>query len=147
MEHISEVIRTITRRLFPYMLLYGCYLISHGHLSPGGGFQGGVIFAAALILLALVEGVKVTEKRFREGILSSLKNIGMLNFIIIGMIGMAIHGFFLANFIPPQITDKIPNGGMILILNLTIAFMVAAGITVIFYRLIRHSTPRRFFDD
>ena len=66
MDKISPIVKIFTRKLFPFILLYGCYLISHGHLSPGGGFQGGVIFGSAIILLGLVEGVKLTEKSFKE---------------------------------------------------------------------------------
>ena len=118
------------------MLLYGCYLISHGHLSPGGGFQGGVIFGSAIILLALVEGVKVTEQRFRENLLSLVKNIGMLIFVSMGFIGMLLGYAFLADFMPRGAIGTVPSAGLILFLNLTIGFMVGTGIAVVFYRLV-----------
>ena len=137
MNRNSEIVRIFTRKLFPFMLLYGCYLISHGHLSPGGGFQGGVIFGSALILLCLVEGVKVAEKRFRENILSLVKNIGMLIFVMMGFIGMFLGNYFLSDFMPRGEIGTVPSGGLILFLNLTIAFMVGTGIAVVFYRLIR----------
>lgn len=119
------------------MLLYGCYLISHGHLSPGGGFQGGVIFGSALILLGLVEGVRVAEKRFKENLLSLTKNIGMLIFILIGFTGLFFGGYFLSDFMPRGEIGAVPSAGLILFLNLTIGFMVGTGIAVIFYRSAR----------
>ncbi|RLE12077.1 hypothetical protein DRI96_05140, partial [Candidatus Aerophobetes bacterium] len=46
----------VSRKLVPYILIFGLYLISYGHLSPGGGFQGGVVLASGIILLALARG-------------------------------------------------------------------------------------------
>ena len=138
MIKISSIVKIFTRKLFPFILLYGCYLISHGHLSPGGGFQGGVIFGSAIILLGLVEGVQLTEKRFREDLLSLTKNIGMLIFILIGFVGMFVGGYFLSDFIPRGKIGTVPSAGLIFFLNLTIGFMVGTGIAVIFYRTIKH---------
>ncbi len=138
MDRTSKIVRIFTRKLFPFILLYGCYLISHGHLSPGGGFQGGVMFGAAIILLGLVEGVRVTEKRFREDLLSLTKNIGMLIFILVGFAGMFLGYSFLAGFLPTGQVGTVPSAGLVLFLNLTIGFMVGTGIAVIFYRTIRH---------
>lgn len=137
MRRVSEVVRIFTRKLFPFMLLYGCYLISHGHLSPGGGFQGGVIFGSAIILLALVEGVKVTQRRFQEKTLSLIKNIGMLVFVLMGFTGMFLGYHFLSDFIPRGQIGTVPSAGLILFLNLTIGFMVGTGIAVVYYRLVK----------
>lgn len=138
MDRISPIVKIFTRKLFPFVLLYGCYLISHGHLSPGGGFQGGVIFGAAIILLGLVEGVKQTEKRFKEELLSLTKNIGMLIFILVGFVGVFLGYSFLSDFLPRGEVGIVPSAGFMFFLNLTIGFMVGTGIAVIFYRTIRH---------
>lgn len=140
MDRISPIVKTFTRKLFPFILLYGCYLISHGHLSPGGGFQGGVIFGSAIILLGLVEGVKLTEKRFKEDFLSLTKNIGMLIFILLGFVGILLGYFFLSDFLPRGEVGTVPSAGFILFLNLTIGFMVGTGIAVIFYRTVKHGS-------
>jgi len=138
MHRISPIVKIFTRKLFPFILLYGCYLISHGHLTPGGGFQGGVIFGSAIILLGLVEGVKLTENRFKEDFLSLTKNIGMLIFILLGFVGMFLGYSFLSDFLPRGEVGTVPSAGFILFLNLTIGFMVGTGIAVIFYRTVRH---------
>ena len=140
MDRTSKVVKTFTRKLFPFILLFGCYLISHGHLSPGGGFQGGVIFGSAIILLGLVEGVRLTERRFREDLLSLIKNVGMLTFILIGFTGILFGYFFLSDFLPKGEAGTVPSAGLILFLNLTIGFMVGTGIAVIFYRLVKHGS-------
>ncbi|NQT29373.1 MAG: sodium:proton antiporter [Candidatus Saganbacteria bacterium] len=140
MDKTSSIVKIFTRKLFPFILLFGCYLISFGHLSPGGGFQGGVILGSAIILLGLVEGVKVTEKRFGEEFLSLTKNIGMLFFILIGFTGIGLGYFFLSDFLPRGDVGSVPNTGLILFLNLIIGFMVGTGIAVIFYRIVRHGS-------
>ncbi|MBU0687338.1 MAG: hypothetical protein KKB81_05750 [Candidatus Margulisbacteria bacterium] len=140
MKQISQVVLIITRKLFPFMLLYGCYLISHGHLSPGGGFQGGVIFGSAIILLGLVEGVALTEKRFRENLLSFIKNLGMVTFIVIGFGGILAGSYFLSDWLPKGAVGTVPSAGQMLLLNLTIGFMVGTGIAVVFYRMINYGS-------
>ena len=140
MDRTSKIVKIFTRKLFPFILLYGCYLISHGHLSPGGGFQGGVIFGSAIVLLGLVEGVRITEKRFREDLLSLIKNIGMLIFILTGFTAMILGYSFLSDFLPQGEVGAVPSAGLILFLNLTIGFMVGTGIAVIFYRTVRHGS-------
>ena len=140
MDRTSAIVKIFARKLFPFILLYGCYLISHGHLSPGGGFQGGVIFGSAIILLGLVEGVKLTEKRFKEDFLSLTKNIGMLIFILMGFAGILLGYFFLSDFLPRGEVGTVPSAGFILFLNLTIGFMVGTGIAVIFYRTVKHGS-------
>lgn len=138
MDRTSAIVKIFTRKLFPFILLYGCYLISHGHLTPGGGFQGGVMFGAAIILLGLVEGVRITERRFKEDLLSLIKNMGMVVFILLGFAGMFLGYSFLSDFLPRGEVGTVPSAGLILFLNLTIGFMVGTGIAVIFYRTVRH---------
>ena len=68
----SKIIKTIAQKLFPFIVLFGFYLISHGHLSPGGGFQGGVVLGTAIILLALSHSIEKTEKKFMSRWLNML---------------------------------------------------------------------------
>ena len=143
MRGISKIVKIFTRKLFPFILLFGCYLISHGHVSPGGGFQGGVMFGSAIILLGLVEGVSVTQKRFTEDNLSLVKNLGMLLFILSGLLSVLLGYYFLADFLPRGEAGAVPSTGFILILNLIAGFMVGTGIAVIFYRLVKHIMPRK----
>ena len=73
----SKIIRTIVQKLFPFIVLFGLYLISHGHLSPGGGFQGGVVIGTAIILLALSYGIEKTVKKFENKRLRMLEKLGI----------------------------------------------------------------------
>lgn len=120
------------------MMLFGIYLTLHGHLSPGGGFQGGVVIGTAIIFLALSYGIKEIGNRFKYHSLSILEKVAILAFIFLGLTGIFFGYSFLKNFLPLGQRGCIASGGLMLPLNLVISAKVAAGITGIFYALVRY---------
>lgn len=133
----SKIIRTIVQKLFPFIVLFGFYLISHGHLSPGGGFQGGVVLGTAIILLALSHGIEQMEKKFESRWLSMLEKFGILAFIFSGFLGIFLGHSFLSNFLQLGKPGQFASGGLMLFFNMFIGIKVAAGISAIFYALVR----------
>lgn len=133
----SKIIRTMAQKLFPFIMLFGFYLISHGHLSPGGGFQGGVVLGTAIILLALSHNIEQTEKKFKSRWLNMLEKLGILTLIFLGFLGMLLGYSFLSNFLPLGKPGQIASGGLMLLFNIAIGIKVAAGISAIFYALVR----------
>ncbi len=131
----STIIKTISRKLFPFILLFGVYLVSYGHLSPGGGFQGGVVIGSAIILLSLSQGTSKTEERFRKNVLSIMESIGPLLFMVFGFGGILFGFHFLKDFLPKGESGGFSGSGFILGLNLIIGLKVGAAISVIFYSL------------
>ncbi len=134
----SKIIKTIAQKLFPFIVLFGFYLISHGHLSPGGGFQGGVVLGTAIILLALSHSIEQTEKKFKSRWLNMLEKLGILTLIFLGFLGIFLGHSFLSNFLPLGKPGQIASGGLMLIFNLAIGIKIAAGVSVIFYALVRY---------
>jgi len=134
----SKIIRTIVQKLFPFIVLFGFYLISHGHLSPGGGFQGGVVLSTAIILLALSHSIEQTEKKFKSRWLNILEKLGILTLIFLGLLGIFFGYSFLGNFLPLGKPGQIASGGLMLPFNIAIGLKVAAGISAIFYALIKY---------
>ena len=134
----SKIIRTIAQKLFPFIMLFGFYLISHGHLSPGGGFQGGVVLGTAIILLALSNSIEQTEKKFKSRWLNMLEKLGILTLIFLGFLGIFFGYSFLGNFLPLGNPGEIASGGLMLLFNVAIGIKVAAGVSVIFYALVRY---------
>jgi len=134
----SKIIRTIAQKLFPFIVLFGLYLISHGHLSPGGGFQGGVVISTAIILLALSHSIEQTEKKFKSRWLNMLEKLGILTLIFLGFLGIFFGYSFLGNFLPLGNPGEIASGGLMLLFNVAIGIKVAAGVSVIFYALVRY---------
>jgi len=134
----SKIIRTIAQKLFPFIILFGFYLISYGHLSPGGGFQGGVVLGTAIILLALSYSIEQTEKKFKSRWLNMLEKLGILTLIFLGFLGIFFGYSFLGNFLPLGNPGEIASGGLMLLFNVAIGIKVAAGVSVIFYALVRY---------
>jgi multicomponent Na+:H+ antiporter subunit B len=93
----GELLTTGTRLLLPLILLFGAYVFSHGHLTPGGGFQGGAILASAMLLLLLSN----PAKRFGHRLITLVESTAGLSFVFIGILGLLLAGGFLDNRILP----------------------------------------------
>ena len=90
----SRVLEAVCRLFVPFMVLFAFYVVIHGHDSPGGGFQGGVILAAAVILVRLVRGEETALGLGRRGALV-LSCLGPACYAGIGLLAMAWGGNFL----------------------------------------------------
>jgi multicomponent Na+:H+ antiporter subunit B len=91
----SLIIQTAVRMLVPFIQLFGLYVIVHGHYSPGGGFQGGVILGASFVLLALAYDLDFSRKYMSERINGVLSNSGALIFTGTGVLCAIFGGLFL----------------------------------------------------
>ncbi len=89
----SEIVQTGARLLVGPMLLFGIYIFVHGHLTPGGGFQGGAVVASAVLLLLLAD----SDRALPHAFLSWLESASGAGFVIVGLFGLAFAGSFLAN--------------------------------------------------
>lgn len=89
------ILRVITKLLTPFILLFGFYVIMHGEISPGGGFQGGVILAAAFILYSLVFGVHEGRRICSRRLSDILACMGVLIYAGVGVTTMLLGGKFL----------------------------------------------------
>jgi multicomponent Na+:H+ antiporter subunit B len=127
----------ISRKLVPFILLFGLYLISYGHLSPGGGFQGGVVLASGIILLFLSHGFTLVQRSFPERRLNLTELVMVFFFLLLGLAGLLLGKYFLGNILPLGEAGDIPSAGFILLLNMIIGLKVGAGITLICFYLFR----------
>ncbi|MDA1353467.1 MAG: Na(+)/H(+) antiporter subunit B [bacterium] len=91
----SSIVRTACRIMIPMMQLFALYVVAHGHHSPGGGFQGGVILGASVILLAISEGLSDGLKRITLKNTIKWSAIGVLIYSGIGTFSMLLGGNFL----------------------------------------------------
>ncbi len=89
------IIKTVCRILIPFIQIYALYVVAHGDFSPGGGFQGGVIFGSSLILIAIAYNLKTLMKRISEKFLGVFSAIGVLIYVGIGALAMFMGGHFL----------------------------------------------------
>ncbi|SHH18138.1 Na(+)/H(+) antiporter subunit B [Thermosipho atlanticus] len=115
------VLRVSVEILLPLIFLFGAYVFIHGHLTPGGGFPGGTIIAAGILLLYLSSeefNLSKTSK-FVEGFAGSL-------YIILGLVGLAVGGIFLVNFLPTGVIGTLFSAGIVPIVYILIGFKVGA---------------------
>ncbi len=129
------IVRTIARLLTPFIQLFGLYVIMHGHASPGGGFQGGVIIGASFILLALALGLPEAKERLKESVRLPLESTGVSLYALIGIACILAGGYFLqyrmAVLFPPHVVSEI----LISAVEIGIGITVMAMIVTIFYSM------------
>ena len=141
---LSPIVRTVAALIFPFILIFSFYVIMHGHLTPGGGFQGGAIGASAIVMLIVAYGAMRTEKQVSEGTLSLFESLGGLTFVIIGLLGLVlVTETLLANFLADSsyIFGELPSfgsntgilnsGGTLPILNLAVGMKVIGGLAAV----------------
>jgi len=91
----SIIITTLCKLLIPVIQLYGLYVIMHGHSSPGGGFQGGVILGASFILLVISHGLDEVKKRMSEKLNTIFCSFGLLIYAGLGVLALIFGGNYL----------------------------------------------------
>jgi multicomponent Na+:H+ antiporter subunit B len=89
------IIKAAVRMLVPFAQLFGLYVVVHGHYSPGGGFQGGVILGAAFIMLALAFDMKTSQQYMTIGVNAAFNNLGAAIFVGVGVLCALFGGLFL----------------------------------------------------
>lgn len=139
---LSKIVKTISSILFPFITIYGLYIIMHGHLTPGGGFQGGAIVASGVIMLLVAYGSVNIVKKVKEKHLSILESVGAIFFISLAFFGLGVGGIFFKNFLVKNgpIFEEIHWGinpgylntaGMIPLMNLAVGLKVLTGLSAI----------------
>ena len=91
----SEILQTATKILVPVIFLFGAYIFINGHLTPGGGFQGGAVIASGLVLLFMAN----PNMKINHRLISFIESISGLSFVFIGILGILLAGGFLDNSI------------------------------------------------
>jgi multicomponent Na+:H+ antiporter subunit B len=131
----SLVLYTGCRLLFPLILVFGSYIFIHGHLTPGGGFQGGAIIASGFLLIYL--GCR--ERRISRVASDLAESLGGLTFVVIGLFGLIFGGYFLLNFLPKGTANTLFSAGIIPIIYIAIGFKVGSELASIIDNLIEES--------
>ena len=91
----NPIVLLISRMVSPFIMLFALYVIFHGHYSPGGGFQGGTMLAASLILIRLTAGTEIAQLQFKKSWGIILGSIGVLIYFSTGLVAMLLGGNFL----------------------------------------------------
>lgn len=135
----SPIVLLGSRLLTPYIMVFGWYVIIHGHYSPGGGFQGGALLAASILLIRVAGGRQIAKLQIQEFATTPLAIIGVLIYFLTGLTAMITGGYFLDY-------GQLPIPGMdpaylrytgILIIEVGIGLAVMAILVMIYDNLVR----------
>jgi multicomponent Na+:H+ antiporter subunit B len=132
---MSLIVKRITRLSASLIFLYGVYIVLHGHLTPGGGFAGGVIIALSFIHLVLAFGKAAVFRRAGEAAVSLFESLGALLFLGIALVGLGCGGYFFLNVLPKGRPFTLFSSGIIILSNIAICIKVGAGLLAVFLAL------------
>jgi multicomponent Na+:H+ antiporter subunit B len=93
------ILRVVAKLLMPFMLLFAIYVQFHADFGPGGGFQAGVIAAAAIVFYALIFGLGAGQRLAPEWVVEKMLAAGVLVYAGVGLAGMALGGNYLDYFV------------------------------------------------
>ncbi|RCW61025.1 MULTISPECIES: Na(+)/H(+) antiporter subunit B [Halanaerobium] len=131
-KEASLILNTGIKIIFPLLLLAGAYIFIHGHLSPGGGFQGGAVIATAFLLKMLAD----YKFEIKEKSITLVESAAGIVFVGLGLYGLITRGSFLENFLATGTVGELFSGGTIAVIYTAIAFKVGAELTNIVKSLI-----------
>lgn len=127
----TEVMRSLAGALVPLTVVLGAYVVAHGHLTPGGGFQGGVALAGAL-LFAYVGGRALAARRAEPiGLAEVTEAVGAAGFALVGLGGLIFGAAFLNNFLGHGSKGALLSGGTIPLGNLAVGIEVAGAFALV----------------
>ena len=130
------VLKVMAKLLIPFILLFGFYVQMHGDYGPGGGFQAGVIIAAAFILYAIVFDVKTARRVAPMAVLVSIACVGVLLYAGVGVANLIYGGRFLEYGVLAHEAAQGNHIG-ILIVEIGVGMTVAAVMMIIFFSFAR----------
>ena len=132
---MSLIVRTATRLVTGFILIFGLYIITYGHITPGGGFAGGVILALGLVLTLLAFGKMFVDEHALIGQdgFKAADVIGAGLFLTIALLGYFFstaeaQPAFFVNWVPHGTPFNLWSGGMLLFCNFAIGLKVGAGL-------------------
>jgi len=143
MSEMSKIVRTLSNITFPFIMVFGLYVIAHGHLTPGGGFQGGAVAASGCAMLIVAYGSTWIFEKIKVSRLSTFESLGALGFIGVAFFGLIFGGYFFNNFlvrtgilfnIVPETGftgSEINTAGVLPLMNFAVGVKVIAGLFAI----------------
>jgi multicomponent Na+:H+ antiporter subunit B len=128
----SDAVRTAGGALAPVLLLFGLWVISFGYITPGGGFQGGVLASAGALLLWLAGSYRIFQRSAPETLLDAAEGLGAAGYVAVGLLGMAAGAAFLANTLGLGSAGTLASGGTIAALNWVAGVEVTAAFVLLY---------------
>jgi multicomponent Na+:H+ antiporter subunit B len=132
----SDAVRLVGLALVGPTVLLGLYVIAHGYLTPGGGFQGGVGVAAGLVLLYAAGRYRAYRAASPTSLLDFGEGVGVGTYAAVGVAALISGAAYLANVVDLGTKGTLASGGTIAILNAASGLAVAAAFVLLFHEFI-----------
>jgi multicomponent Na+:H+ antiporter subunit B len=137
-DHVrSDAVRVVGLFLAPAILILGLWLVAYGYITPGGGFQGGVVIAGAIFLAYLCGGFRELKDLAPIHVLDLTEGTAAAAYTVFGLVGLAAGGAYLHNFLGPGERGTLYSGGSIALLNWASAIEVAMAMVILFTEFVK----------
>jgi multisubunit Na+/H+ antiporter MnhB subunit len=137
MKGMTIIVKKTTQLIAGMIFMYGIYVIVHGHLTPGGGFAGGVVIAGSLILVTLAFGSDFLRLVKEESGTTIIESFATIMVILIATAGFLFGTkIFFNNFLPKGTVGELVSAGVLPLYNIFVGTEVAASIFIIFLSLV-----------
>jgi len=139
----GEAIRATGLGAVGLTVVLGLYVVAHGPMTPGGGFQGGVVLAAAVALVYVAGSYRAFRRVSPTALLDLAKGAGAGGFVLVAIAGLAAGGSFLENVLPLGTPGTLASAGTIPLLNAATGLEVAAAFTLLFTEFVEELQQAR----
>lgn len=139
----SDAVRNIALASVGPIVVLGIYIVSHGTISPGGGFQGGLVLATAFVAV-YISGQYIATRRMEPITVNEvIESLGAAGYVAIGLAGLAAGGAFLVDILPLGTPATIASGGTINLISFSVGLEVVAGFVLIVTEFLEQTLVRR----
>ncbi len=139
----SDAVRVLGLALVGPTVLFGLYVVVHGHLTPGGGFQGGVVLATGVLLVYLAGEYQHLHGLYPDPGIEATETVGATGYVAIGLVGLLASGGFLVNWGPLGHVGALNSAGTIPLINLAVGAEVGAGFVLLLSSFLRQTIVLR----
>ena len=143
----SDAVRLVGLGFAGAALVLGLYVVAHGYLTPGGGFQGGVVLAAAFALVYLAGEYRAYRRLTPFPAVDLAEGIGAGGYALIGLVSLLLGSAYLHNFGPLGTTGSLASAGSIPFLNIAAAIEVSGAFVLLFTEFVEELVVTRVETD
>jgi multicomponent Na+:H+ antiporter subunit B len=140
---VSDALRVAMQAMVGAMIVFGAYIATHGQLTPGGGFQGGVILASAPLVVYLSGDVGAFERIISSPLIKLVESGGAAGYAIIGTAALFFGAHFLTNIVPLGSTGDLFSSGTIAIISVSVGMEVTGGFVVLMHTYLQEVIAER----
>jgi multicomponent Na+:H+ antiporter subunit B len=139
----GDAVRSFGAGTVGLVVLFGVYMVTHGAMTPGGGFQGGVVLATVPLLVYLSSSPRIFERIAPRKAVEAGESVGAFGYVLIGLFGVVAGEQFLRNVVPLGKAATLTGGGTIVLLNLTVGLEIATGFVLLMIAFLDEALERR----